>query len=77
MSHAPESFRRLDYSWVRDHPGEYTSGGYALTVHVTGPDDQSPIHLTYPTGYRSECGWCYLGANHSDDEHDRSPSPDA
>lgn len=66
-----KQFRRLERSWVRDHEGEWTSGGYPLTVHVSGEGDHSPVHSTYPTGYDSRCGWCYLGANHSDDEHAR------
>lgn len=52
-------------SYVRDVPGEITSGGYALVIHLAGPNDTSPAHRTYPTGYDSRCGWCYLGANHS------------
>lgn len=65
------TFRRLDRStgWVRDHVGEITSGGYPLTVHVTHDGDTSPIHIKYPTGYSSDCDWCYLGANHSDAAH--------
>jgi hypothetical protein len=62
------TFRRLGSgSWVRDHDGEVTSGGHALVVHVARNGDISASHRTYdPT-----CGWCYLGANHSGDEHAR------
>lgn len=66
------TFRRLEgSSWVRDHVGEITSGGYALVVHVVNAEDDSPCHSTYRTGYDSRCGWCYLGANHSTAEHAR------
>lgn len=67
------TFRRLDRStsWVRDHAGEITSGGYALVVHVVNAEDDSPCHSTYRSGYDARCGWCYLGANHSTAEHAR------
>jgi hypothetical protein len=38
-------------------------------IRVTGRDDRSPIHLTYPTGYAAECGYCWLGGNHSENYH--------
>lgn len=38
-------------------------------VHLSGPTDTSPVHSTYPTGYRSGCGWCWLGAPHTADAH--------
>lgn len=65
-------YRRIDgRDWVRDHDGEWTSGGYPLVVHVVDQYDDSPNHRTYPRGYDSRCGWCYLGANHSEREHAR------
>lgn len=65
------TFRRLERGWVRDHAGQHVSNGGPLVVHVTGPEDHSPNHATYPRGYDSRCGWCWLGANHSDEEHTR------
>ena len=62
--------RRIDRTgWVRDIPGQYTTGGYPLTVHLAAQDDTSPIHATYPTGYHPDCGWCWLGAPHSVNAH--------
>jgi hypothetical protein len=69
-SQETRNVRRLDRSYVRDVPGEITSGGYALVIHLAGPKDTSPAHRTYPTGCDSiRCGWCYLGANHSVNAH--------
>jgi len=45
------------------------SDGAIRATHCTGPEDTSPVHSTYPTGYDSRCGWCYLNANHTQDEH--------
>jgi hypothetical protein len=50
---------------------EYDGLGRRVWVHVTGPDDFSPDHVTYPTGYDERCGWCWLGGAHSVDEHAR------
>lgn len=52
----------------------YDGMGRRVWVHVTGPDDVSPDHVTYPTGYDERCGWCWLGGAHSDAEHDRRVS---
>jgi hypothetical protein len=57
--------------WVRDVPGEITSGGYALVVHLADRGDTSAQHVTYPSGYDERCGWCWLGANHSQAAHAR------
>jgi hypothetical protein len=46
-------------------PGFYRSD----RCHVAGPDDFSPVHHTYPTGYDSECSWCWLGHTHSEEAH--------
>jgi hypothetical protein len=59
----------MSTSHVRFVEGEVTSGGHALAVHLASADDKSPAHMTYPTGYDSRCGWCYLGANHSTAAH--------
>lgn len=63
-------YRMLDSgSWVRDEEG-HTSGGYPSVIHVAGPKD-----ATRTIGYREQnshaCGWCYLNASHSLDEHAR------
>ena len=60
MTNAP-TYERLDRSWVRNDADGHT--------HVTGPDDVSAAHRTYPTGYNAKCGWCWLGAPHSADVH--------
>lgn len=59
---------RLERGWVR-RTDEWTTGGYPLSVHLAGCDDTSPVHRTYPTGYDSRCGWCWLNAPHSGDAH--------
>lgn len=61
-------FRRVDRGWVRDEPG-YLSGGDRAYTHVVDDRDESPHHHTYPTGYDSRCGWCWLGAPHSEAAH--------
>jgi hypothetical protein len=55
--------------YVRVVHGEVTSGGHQLSIHLAGREDTSEAHRTYPIGYDSRCGWCYLGANHSEDAH--------
>ena len=45
---------QVDRGWVRAEPG-WTSGGYPVRVHVTGPDDWTADHVTYPMGYDSLC----------------------
>ena len=54
--------------WARRGHG-YDGMGRTVWEHVTGPDDMSPTHVTYPTGYDDRCGWCWLGGPHSQDEH--------
>lgn len=61
--------RRVDNGYVRVVPGEILSGGNGAYLHLAGPDDASGAHATYPRGYDSRCGWCYLGAPHTDDAH--------
>ena len=58
-----------DRGFVRVVPGELTSGGYRLAVHLAGRGDVSPI---YRGSYVPVCGWCWLGAPHSVDAHDVS-----
>lgn len=53
---------------TRTEPGE-TSDGSPVIVFLAAAGDTSPAHMTYPTGYDSRCGWCWLGANHSDAAH--------
>lgn len=55
--------------YVRVVHGELTSGGYRVSIHLAGRDDDSPAHRTYPTGYDSRCSWCYLHANHTEQAH--------
>lgn len=63
---------RCDRGWVR-YPGGHTSDGSSLAIHLAARDDTSPAHstMTYgpDRGYDRRCGWCWLGANHSDDAH--------
>ena len=61
--------RRVERGYVRDIPGETLSGGGGAYLHLAGPDDVSAAHVTYPRGYDSRCGWCYLGAPHTADAH--------
>lgn len=74
----PEIRRSRDGSsdtWHRlDNNGHHGTLGHQLVTRVTGPDDYSPVHHTYPTGYDSRCGWCWLGVTHSEDEHARKVS---
>lgn len=64
-------FRRTDLrGWVRKSEG-YDGMGREVWSHVTGQDDETPDHMTYPTGYDERCGWCWLGAPHSVGEHAR------
>lgn len=65
---APDARRLRGGGWVRDEPG-HLSGGDPAYVHLAGPDDTTPGHVTYPTGYDSRCGWCYLGAPHTTAAH--------
>lgn len=37
--------------------------------HCAGPKDESAPHRTHPAGYDSRCGWCYLGASHTEALH--------
>ena len=62
-------YRRTDLGgYVRK--GEGRDGmGRPVWEYVTGPEDVSDGHTTYPTGYDDRCGWCWLGAPHSEDEH--------
>ena len=63
-------YQRTDLGgWVRKGEG-YDGLGRRYWVRVTDPEDASPVHTTYPTGYDDRCGWCWLGAAHSDREHD-------
>jgi hypothetical protein len=59
--------RRLERSYVRDVPGERTSGGYPLVIHLAGRDDVSPAHPR--SQYDPRCSCCWLGSNHSVDKH--------
>lgn len=60
-------FRRLDSGWVRKGTG-YTPMGDAVWVHVTGQDDETRDHPGQ-SDYHPDCGWCYLGAAHSQGAH--------
>ncbi len=63
------TFRRLgDGGWIRNEPGHLSSGNPAYT-HVLNDTDETPHHATYPTGYKAACGWCWLGAPHSEAAH--------
>ena len=58
-------FDRLERGWVR-------RGEDGHPVHVLDDADRSPVHHTYPRGYDSDCGYCYLNATHSVRRHVRS-----
>ena len=45
-----------------------TEGKTDPYVHCTGPDDSSP-RFTGKTN-ATECGWCYLGAPHTEAAHE-------
>lgn len=62
--------RTRDWGWTREEQGRRLDGAPAF-CHVTDSNDESPIHHTYPTGYDSRCGWCWLGYTHSEFEHGR------
>lgn len=62
-----ETRRLRGGGWVRETFGDY--GERVASLFVAGPDDDTPSHLTYPTGYDGACGWCWLNANHSDAAH--------
>lgn len=36
---------------------------------VAGPNDTSPYHHTYPTGYDEHCSCCWLNIPHSEELH--------
>ena len=55
---------------IRKEPG-YLSDGTPAYVHAVDAADTSPRHYTYPTGYDPACGWCWLGAPHTEREHER------
>lgn len=67
-----EPFRwsgRIRYS---ANPEDDRRGDGAVSgTHSTGPTDCSPRHLCGGAGYDSRCGWCWLGASHTEDEHRR------
>jgi hypothetical protein len=54
--------------WVR---WAIQADGSEHAVHAAGKGDTSPTHLTYPRGYDHRCGWCWLNASHTRNEHER------
>lgn len=38
------------------------------TLHTAGPNDTTPEHSSYHH-YDSDCGWCWLGAAHTEAAH--------
>lgn len=56
------NYQTADGSWR--HKGSDGTGYW-----LAGPCDTSGYHATYPTGYDPKCGWCWLGAPHSNDAH--------
>lgn len=53
------------YTFTRESNGRH--------AHVADADDHTPRHDIYHAG-NSKCGWCYLGAPHSEREHNRRMS---
>ena len=53
---------------VRHDPGEYVG------IRVVDRNDRSPAHSSYPTGYDSRCGYCWLGGAHSVNYHTQEVS---
>jgi len=49
---------RLDRTWYRDDG-----------AHVASATDQTPIHTADSVRDGSSCGWCWLGATHSEAAH--------
>lgn len=64
---------RLDGSgWLRFDVWAPSDGRapFVETCHVDRRGDLSDVRSTYPEGGDSlRCGWCYLGASHSDESH--------
>lgn len=63
------TFRRLDLGGIARDDYDTDRGRLVQTVHAARIGDTSPTHSTYPTGYDSACGWCWLGAGHTVDAH--------
>lgn len=38
---------------------------------ATGPNDVSPAHAIYPSGYDAACSCCWLNIQHTEDMHAR------
>jgi hypothetical protein len=55
MSIPAESYRGADGQFYR--------------VWRANSQDTSPTHHTYPTGYDSRCGHCWLNHSHSEEAH--------
>ena len=59
--------RQLTYRvdrWVSKHSG-------ARSLHITHCLDGRDTSDVYVGKYEPECGWCWLGATHTQDAHDR------
>jgi hypothetical protein len=54
--------RKLERGYVRDIPGGW--------LHLADRDDATPQHMTYPSGYDANCGWCWLNAGHTEAAHE-------
>lgn len=66
-------------SYIREHRYTPNDGGRPVVERVfcAGPDDASPMHSTYPTGYDSKCSCCYLNITHTDALHERRTGKEA
>jgi len=67
-------FYRMDLGgWGRreTYKGDDGEVSYEMT-HALNGEDMTPPKKTYPTGYDSRCGWCYLNAPHTEAAHDDS-----
>ena len=56
-------YRKLEWGVVRRTVGEAD-----CWEHCDSPTDESPHHFT-GRAYDERCGWCYLGASHTEDAH--------
>jgi len=70
VERAGSGYLRRD-TWT---PHKYLAGEperpYSEPCHLDAHDDDSDAQVTYPDGGDGlRCGWCYLGANHSQRAH--------
>ena len=55
-------YRRLELGGVIRYSG-------TSAIHAASFQDRTPEHFTYPSGYDSNCDWCWLNASHTQAAH--------